>query len=184
MGLWECFNSASCLEGWHRSIRLTGLSMAVLATIFAFLAAIIAFLLPAYIDSRISFLTAPRHLTASQKESLLDQLKHFKSNSAYFYAYVTSEESQTYAGELMAVFTQAGWKTHGPVLFSTDEVPPHGVAIDVADASNQMPDELAAFSALKSIGVEKVVYSVILTPGDARKLTNSVAIRVGVRPKS
>ena len=180
----ECLNAASCLEGWHRWVRLIGLSFALFATVCAFLAALIAFLIPAFIESRISFLTAPRHLTDSQKESLLDELKQFKFNSAYFYAYVTSEESQTYAGELKAVFHQAGWKTHGPVLFADDEVPTQGIAIVVVDDHNALPDEQAVFKALQSIKVEHLVYLVDSTNGDARKLTDSVAVRVGVRPKS
>ena len=181
---WECFSSAICLEGWQRTIRLIGLSFGVLATIFAFCAAMIAFFIPAFIESRISTLTAPRHLTDAQNKSLLVQLNNFKSYSAYFYAHVASEESQTYAGELLAIFHQAGWITHGPVLYSTDEVPPQGVAIEVINTSKPMPDELATFNALKSIGVEKLVYFAIPKLADARKLTNSVTIRIGVRPKS
>jgi len=177
MSLWECYNLAICLEGWQRPLRVIGAS-------FAIIAALIAFVVPAFIESRISFLTAPRHLTNSQKESLLEHLKNSKSNSVYFYAHAASEEGQTYAGEILAVFHQAGWKTHGPVLFSTDEVPPQGIAIEVIDASKPMPDEVAAFSALNSIGIEKLMYSATPAPGDARNLTNSVAIRVGVRPKS
>lgn len=184
MGLWECYDSASCLEGWQSYIRLVGLRITLCAAGLAFLAALIAYSVPAYIESRISFLTAPRHLTDSQKESLLDQLKHFKSNSAYFYAYVTSEESQMYAGELITIFRQAGWKTHGPVLFMDDEIPSQGVAIEVVNDSNPLPDEQVVFNALQFIKVQNLVYQVNPTPGDARKLTNSVAIRVGVRPKS
>lgn len=184
MSFWECFNTASCLEGWHRWLRLVGLSIALFATVSAFFAALIAFLLPAFIESRISFLTAPRHLTNSQKESLLSKLKQSKPDSAYFYAYVTSEESQTYAGELKAVFHQAGWKTHGPVLFTDDEVPPQGIAIIVENDHKALPDEEVAFNALQSIEVERLIYLVDSTNTDARKLTNSVTIRVGVRPKS
>ena len=184
MSPWECFNSAICLEGWQRTIRLVGLSLGVLATIFAVCAAMIAFFIPAFIEARISTLTAARHLTDAQNKSLLNQLKNSNSYSAYFYAHVASKESQTYAGELSVAFRQAGWITHGPVLYSTDEVPPQGVFIEAIDNGKPIPDELAAFSALESIGVEKLMYSMIHAPGDARKLTNSVAIRVGVRPKS
>lgn len=176
MSPWECFNSAICLEGWQRSLRLTGLSLGVIA-------ALIALIIPAFIEKRISALTADRHITEIQK-SLLNQLNDFKSYSAYFYAYVVSEESQIYAGELSVAFRQAGWKTHGPVLYSTDEEPPQGVSIEVIYGSNPLPDEISAFTTLQSIGVEKLMYSKILAPGDARTLTDSVTIRVGVRPKS
>lgn len=180
----ECWQTASCLEGWHRWLRLIGVSIGFLATFLAFLAASIAWFIPAFLESRISFLTAPRHLTSSQKQSLITQLTEATPNSAYFYAYVTSEESQTYAGELKAVFDQAGWNTNGPVLFTQDNLPPQGVAILLGADRKPLADDQVAFQALKSINVENLSYVVDLQATDARKLTNSVGIRVGVRPKS
>lgn len=149
-----------------------------------FLAALIAWFIPAFIEARISFLTAPRHLTNPQKESRLAHLKQVPPNSAYFYAYVTSIESQAYAGELKAAFHQASWKTHGTVLFTNDELPPQGVAILVGADQKALPDEQVASNALQSIGVENLIYLAEPESTDARKLTNSVAIRVGLRPKS
>lgn len=100
MSPWECFDSAIGLEGWQRSLRLVGLSL-------GFIVDLIAFMIPAIIYKRISVLTADRHFTAIQN-SLLNQLNNCKSYSAYFYAYVTSEESQICAGELSVAFRQAG----------------------------------------------------------------------------
>lgn len=184
MGWAECFSTVSCLESWHRWLRLLGLSIALLATILAFLAASIAFLLPAFIESRISFLTAPRHLTDSQKSSLLAHLKRSDPFSVNFYAYVTSPESQTYAGEIKAVFHDAGWKTQGPELFADDGVPPQGIAVVVSENGHALPDEQATFDALQSIEAEHLNYAPEPEHSGLRRLTNSVTVRVGVRPKS
>ncbi len=108
----SCWNSVGCLESWKESLTSLRTWSGLLAGGITLFVAIMTLVLWKF-DSRISVLAAPRHLTEWQKKTLLENLNGVSEASVYFWAYSTSDESQAYAGELKAIFGEAGWQTHG-----------------------------------------------------------------------
>lgn len=119
----ECWDSVSCLESAGRVLTSWGNRLAIFAGVIGLFVVVLKWFVPAYIENRISVLSGPRHFSGEQRFALQENIVNAPRGSVYLFAYLTDGESQSFAGELRGAFRDAGWTTHGPVLYTVEDEP-------------------------------------------------------------
>lgn len=78
----------------------------------------------------------PRQLTSEQRVRLLESLRKIPKGPLVFEAVLGDAESSVFAGQIAAIFKEAGW-THGGVMLSSfRDRNPTGYGILIRDANN------------------------------------------------
>jgi len=153
-----CWNSISCLEGWERTLRLTGVVVGLITLLGgAFtLTGAIAFY---KIGQRIAVLKDPRILTKAQIEMITNALRDKPKAEFQVTSWADSEESVRYGGQLHKVLKDVGWNSNGLTRFYMDggEPPPNGITLMV-DGLHQAAKDSATQLAevLHTLGIEVV----------------------------
>lgn len=155
MDFQSCWNSISCLEGWERTLRLTG----VVVGLITLLGAATFYT----IGQRVASLKAPRTLTTSQIDIVSKTLKDKPEAQFRVTAWADSEECARYGGQLQTVLKEAGWDSVGMTRYYMDagEPPPIGIRIMVDRLRPEVETSARRLeSALRAAGVEDVTFTI------------------------
>lgn len=177
-----CWNSASCLEGWERSLRLTGLVVGLVTLLGVFIT--VGGSIASYkIGERLAVLKAPRTFSPSQRQAIADNLRDKPSTSFWIKDYPPSPEASEYARQLEQILQQAaGWSigvSRRPFPTQAGEEPTTGITIMVDGRhAGTVTHGKNLEVALKSTQVEDVKLEIRETSSDPQ-VSTWVFIKVG-----
>lgn len=129
-----CWNSISCLEGWERALRLTGVVGAVVTVIVVIITGGGSY--ASYkIGERLAVLKAPRTLAPSQQQAIVANLQGKPTAPFVIKSDPQSPESDEYGRQLEKILQQgAGWSigiSRLPFPIHAGEEPTTGITIMV-----------------------------------------------------
>lgn len=175
MNLQNCWNSISCLEGWERTLRLTGVVVGLIT-----LSGALAFW---SIGQRVAFLKAPRTLSQAQIDMVTNALKDKPRGEFQITAWADSEESANFGGLLNKVLKDAGWESRGMTRYymGDGEAPPQGVTVMASTLGHAQTLESAKHlvEALLATGAQEVRFSTRITKP---LFPTMILIEIGKKP--